>query len=50
MSRCPDASRRVQPIRRLSVQSGGSLTPDDWTDAGRQRTSVPRATCCEVAT
>jgi hypothetical protein len=32
MSRCPDASRRVQPIRRLSVQSGGSLTPDDWTD------------------
>jgi hypothetical protein len=32
MSRRPEVSGRVQPIRRLSVQSGGSLTPDDWTD------------------
>jgi hypothetical protein len=32
MSRRPDASTVVQPKRRPSVQSGGSKTPDVWTN------------------
>jgi hypothetical protein len=36
MSRRPDVSRTVQSTSRPSVQSGGSKTPDGWTDAPGQ--------------
>lgn len=42
MSRRPELSRRVQALCCLSVQSGGSLTPDDWTDSLEQMTASAR--------